>query len=71
MRKVKSAWYMDVFPTLIVIVTDTDEIKKFNMTPFRHVTESELSGYMGHPLSVCKKSAVPDYLYNSYGLTKI
>ena len=68
--KINGAWYVDEFPTAIVIELQDGTLKHFNLTPFRKITDADLKPYKGYHPRKMKGQPLPDYLYRFYGLEK-
>lgn len=67
---INGAWYVDELPTEIVAELQDGTLKHFNLTPFRHITETDLKSYKGYHPRKMKGQPLPDYLYRFYGLEK-
>jgi len=63
--KIKSAWYPPSMANRIVVELPDGELRHFNQTPFREVSEKELEPYRGHYPSV---PFVPTSILKHYGL---
>jgi len=67
---INGAWYIDAIPNQIVVEKADGTLAKFRLTPFRKITESELTIYKScHPRK-CKGQPLPDYLYRFYGIKR-
>lgn len=74
MLKVNGVWYIDNFPNHAVVELEDGSLAKFFITPFRDLTQEELSTdesiYKGYHPRKCKGNPLPNYLYRFYGLEK-
>lgn len=68
MIKIKRAWYVKQLPQHVVAELLDARLVMFNLTPFRKVSEAELTPYLGHHPSKCTSSVVPGYVLKHYGL---
>jgi hypothetical protein len=68
--KINGAWYVNEFPTAIVLELPDGSLAHIALTPFRHIFESDLRTYKGHHPRKMKGQPVPGYLYHFYGLEK-
>lgn len=68
--KINGAWNISALPNDVVVELAGGELRRFGLTPFRPIKESDLSPYAGsHPRKV-RGQPLPDYLYRYYGLEK-
>jgi hypothetical protein len=68
--KVNGVWYLDAMPMNMLIELESGELKLARITPFRDITEHDLTIYNGYHPRKCKGQPLPDYLYRHYGLIK-
>ena len=68
--RVKNAWYLNVLPEHVVVEKADGEKALFRQTPFRKITEEELTDYKGHKPNRCRGYQLNNYLYRFYGLEK-
>lgn len=65
---VNGVWYVDAFANQCIVEKEDGSLAKFSITPFRNITESELTPYTDiHPRKR-KGNPMPGYLYRFYGL---
>jgi hypothetical protein len=67
---INGAWYLDALPTCIVIERMDGSLAKFFVTPFRGITDADLTPYKSYHPRKCKGQPLPDYLYKFYGLVR-
>lgn len=67
---ITGAWYIEALPGCIIIERENGTLGKFGITPFRLITEKDISIYKGYHPRHCKGQPLPDYLYLQYGLVK-
>ena len=68
--KINGAWYLNALPTAVVIEVEDNTLKLAQMTPYRELTDKDLSDYKGYHPRKCKGQPLPDYLYRFYGFEK-
>lgn len=67
---INGAWYLDALPNQIVVELTDGSLTKFNLTPFRAITQNDFTNYKSYHPRKCKGQPLPDYLYRFYGLQK-
>lgn len=67
---INGAWYLDALPTCVVMERMDGTLAKFFLTPFRSITEKDLTPYKSYHPRKCKGQPLPDYLYKFYGLAR-
>ncbi|MBP2643911.1 MAG: hypothetical protein H6Q67_1798 [Firmicutes bacterium] len=67
---IEDAWYIDELKMEIGIQLPNGNLKKFFITPFRTITETDLKPYYGNPPSKSQIQPLPPYLYRFYGLSR-
>lgn len=65
---VNGAWYTNELPNHIVIDREDGSLAKFQLTPFRPISEADLSPYAGYHPVRRGGQPVPEYLYRFYDL---
>ena len=68
--KIKNLWSIKAFPLHYILEKENGELHMFYSTPFREVTEKDLTPYKGYHPSLIPGGVAPDYMLNPYGLTK-
>lgn len=63
--KINGAWYTDEMPNHVVVELENGSLAKFYLTPFREITEADLTPY--HSTKRAGQT-LPPYLYRHYGL---
>lgn len=67
---INGAWYVDQFPTMIVMEKVDGTLGMFYLTPFRAIKEVDIKPYNGYHPRKMKGNPLPDYLYRFYGLER-
>lgn len=67
---VNGAWYLDAYPSSIIIERADGSLGMINLTPFRAIKTQDIRDYKSHHPRKCKGSPLPDYLYRFYGLAR-
>lgn len=70
MIKVNGVWYLDAYPSNIIIELEAGALKMAHVTPMRPLTPDKLRDYKAYHPRKCKGQPLPDYLYRFYGLEK-
>lgn len=67
---VNGAWYLDAYPSSIIIERTDGSLGMVNLTPFRAINPQDIRDYKAYHPRKCKGSPLPDYLYKFYGLAR-
>lgn len=67
---INGAWYLDAYPSSIVIERADSSLGMINLTPFRAIKPQDIRDYKSYHPRKCKGQPLPDYLYRFYGLQK-
>jgi hypothetical protein len=67
---INGAWYLDAYPSSIIIERADNSLGMINLTPFRAIKAQDIRDYKSYHPRKCKGSPLPDYLYRFYGLAK-
>jgi len=67
---VNGAWYLEAYPSSIIIERADGSLGMINLTPFRAVNRQDIRDYKAYHPRKCKGSPLPDYLYRFYGLAR-
>lgn len=65
---VNGVWNIDQLPSHYVVELSDGSIAKFFLTPFRAITQKDLTVYEGYHPRKMKGQPMPEYLYRFYGL---
>lgn len=67
---VNGAWYLDAYPSSIIIERTDGSLGIVNLTPFRAINPQDIRDYKAYHPRKCKGSPLPDYLYRFYGMAR-
>jgi hypothetical protein len=67
---ISGAWYLDAYPSSIIIERIGGSLGMINLTHFRAVKDQDIRDYKSYHPRKCKGSPLPDYLYRYYGLAR-
>jgi hypothetical protein len=67
---INRAWYLDSYPSSIIIERADNSLGMINLSPFRAVKPQDIRDYKSHHPRKCKGQPLPDYLYKFYGLAR-
>lgn len=67
---VNGAWYLDAYPTNMIIELESGLLKMAYITPMRPLSQKDLRDYKAYHPRKCKGQPLPVYLYKFYGLEK-
>lgn len=67
---INGAWYLDAYPSTIIIERADSSLGMINLTPFRAIKPQDIRDYKSYHPRKCKGQPLPDYLYRFYGLQK-
>jgi hypothetical protein len=67
---VNGAWYLDAYPSSIIIERADGSLGMVNLTPFRAIGAQDIRDYKAYHPRKCKGQPLPDYLYRFYGLAR-
>ena len=67
---VNGAWYLEAYPSSIVIERADGSLGMINLTPFRAIKTQDIRDYKAYHPRKCKGQPLPDYLYKFYGLAR-
>lgn len=67
---VNGAWYLDNFPSVIVVELPDGALRMFYIMPFRVITPKDLREYKSYHPRKMRGQPLPEYLYKFYGLAR-
>ncbi len=67
---INGAWYLDAYPSSIIIERADNSLGMINLTPFRAIKPQDIRDYKAYHPRKCKGRPLPDYLYKFYGLAR-
>lgn len=68
---VRNVWGVPTLPCHYVVELENGDLRKFYITPFREITEKDLTQYEGYHPRKCKGSPMMPALFRFYGLEKM
>lgn len=67
---VNGVWNVEALPNNYIVELTDGTLKMFNVTPFREISDADLTPHKGwHPRKM-KGRPMPEYLYRFYGLVR-
>jgi len=67
---VNGAWYLEAYPSSIIIERTDGSLGMISLTPFRAIGPQDIRDYKAYHPRKCKGSPLPDYLYRFYGMAR-
>ena len=67
---VNGAWYLEAYPSNIIIERADNSLGMINIMPFRAIKPQDIRDYKAYHPRKCKGHPLPEYLYRFYGLER-
>ncbi len=67
---INGAWYLDAYPSSVIIERADGSLGMINLTPFRAIKPKDIRDYKSYHPRKCKGQPLPEYLYRFYGLAR-